>query len=257
MFLSISCFLYSADDEKENKETEGNGDPKLEMLNQIIAKKREKWSAIKTKQWMRQYGDPKFTTLISSGIQIPNGDHKQNGDNDGFQVIGDESPASPESPPDSPSEFTSLKTPSKDSFAIGKRMYYDEWEYYKYIENQKKLGISASSIVKGAVFKDLKTEMIEGGGMSMDQWILLETFCKMLIVSDKSSRLNCDILKADGHGVLYNYGLKQGAPVQLEHIIAVYIYCNFPDIRMAYLGELMVCCRCPFDEHSEIWKFGN
>jgi len=25
----------------------------------------------------------------------------------------------------------------------------------------------------------------------------------------------------------------------LEHIIAIYIYCNFPDIRMAYLGELM------------------
>ena len=224
--------LHSVDDEKENKETEDDGDPKLVKLNQIVASKREKWSKIKSKQWMQKYGDSKFVASLSANTRNAE-DHKVDAEDGGFQMVGDESPITP---PESPSSTN--PTSVKESYGVGERVYYDEWEYFKYVENQKKLGIAASSLIKGATFKDLKSEMIEGGDVSMDQWILLETFCKMLIVSDRSSRLNCDILKSDGHGVLYNYGLKQGAPVQLEHIIAVYIYCNFVDVRLQYLGDL-------------------
>merc|ERR1719229_1052158 len=115
-----------------------------------------------------------------------------------------------------------------------------EREYYKFIENQKKTGIASSQVLPAAKCKDLKTEMLgqDEGQMSLTQWTLMDMSCAMLMESDRSSRLRCDILKADGHGVLYNYGLKQGAPVQLKHILAVFIYCNFPNIRQRYLGDI-------------------
>eukprot|EP00488_Nonionellina_sp_1-RS-2012_P002360 TRINITY_DN4497_c0_g1_i1.p1 TRINITY_DN4497_c0_g1~~TRINITY_DN4497_c0_g1_i1.p1 ORF type:complete len:105 (-),score=19.50 TRINITY_DN4497_c0_g1_i1:10-324(-) len=66
---------------------------------------------------------------------------------------------------------------------------------------------------------------------SIDEWMILQLFCKILYESRKCKKFKCDILKSDGHGVDIHYGLKQGDAIGLEHIISIYIYCNFPDIK--------------------------
>ena len=45
-------------------------------------------------------------------------------------------------------------------------------------------------------------------------------------------------MKSDGHGVDIHYGFQQGDGIHLEHIISIYIYCNFPDVKRRFHRHL-------------------
>ena len=183
----------------EQKEEETHDlDRKLEKLNQIISTKRSTWKQLKSEDWMKTYCDDKFVTHCN------------------------------EKPSTDISETT--------TYSIGTRFYYEDWKYYS--DNADKLKIPKECIIRGHLHANLKDEMIESNSMTLYQWILLEIVCKIYFASKKCKKLKCDILKSDGHGVDIHYGFKQGDAISLEHIISIYIYCNFPIIKQRFNQNL-------------------
>eukprot|EP01084_Bolivina_argentea_P242962 407414_1 len=197
-----------------------NVDASLNELNHILSQKRLLWKQLKSEAWLAKYCDAKFVSYLTEKRQEE--DSKSNDDN---------------APPQE--EDRLKKVTITNEYSIGTRYYYEDWRYYS--ENYEKLKIEPSCIIRGSQWENLKLEMTQSNGgrhMSIDQWMILQLFCKILYQSSKCKKLKCDILKSDGHGVDIHYGLKQGDAIGLEHIISIYIYCNFPDIKRRFNRHL-------------------
>ena len=228
----------STKDQKEAPELDL--DLKLNKLNDILTEKRAIWIELKTKQWMNKYGDDKFVTYL---VQKPATEESKSNDSNDYGNNNDrvEPSKSKSNSKKSPEQIEKEKQYKRrisliNEYSIGNRYYYDHWNYYS--ENREKLKISQSLIIHGSHFPNLKSEMIQSNAMTMEQWLLLQLFCKVLFESNKCKKLKCDILKSDGHGIDIHYGFQQGDGIHLEHIMSLYIYCNFPDIKRRFHRHL-------------------
>ena len=148
---------------EQKDRTQEDLDEKLNKLNEILVEKRAFWTKLKSKEWVNKYCDNKFVTYLNP----PPVSEESKSSNDGINQQNDRMEAQKPK-----SKQHKRRVSLINDYSIGTRYYYDDWNYYR--ENQHKLKIESSLIIRGSHYTNLKTEMIQSNAISIDEWVLLE-----------------------------------------------------------------------------------